>query len=464
MNDALSQQGPVSGEAGTRGSWGSSFGFIMAAAGSAVGLGNIWGFPMQVGKGGGAIFVLLYLCCVVFICFPILVAELALGRASGRDPIGAFQVTSPATPWWLVGALGVTAGVGILSFYCVIAGWTLAYIWYSLSGAAGQNPPAFFGAFVADGGKNVFLSFVVLAITAGIILGGVREGIEKASKLMMPALFAILILLGVRALFLPGAAEGLVYYLKPDLREIANISVLNAALGQAFFSLSLGMGAIITYGSYLSKKTNAVGSAAWVAGLDTMVALLAGFVVFPVGFSISGFNPAEGGPGLIFAVLPSLFSSMPGGALFGAAFFVLLSLAALTSAISLLEVPTASLVDRGWRRGKAVLLMTALVAAIAVPSALSQGAVPWLAKVPGTGMDFLSLMAVVWNNWALPIGGLFISIFVGWVWGADKALAELAPEGKIFPGARLWVFLIRYVCPLAILFVIVMTARGMFAG
>ena len=451
------------GDAG-RGSWGSSFGFIMAAAGSAVGLGNIWGFPMQVGKGGGAVFVLLYLACVVFVCFPILVAELALGRASARDPIGAFQVTKPGTPWWLVGALGVTAGVGILSFYSVIAGWTLAYVWYSLTGAAGQNPGAFFGAFVADGGKNVLLSFGVLVITAGIILGGVREGIEKASKVMMPALFLLLVLLGVRALFLPGAAEGLAYYLKPDFKEIANISVLNAALGQAFFSLSLGMGAMITYGSYLSKQTNGVKSAGWVAGLDTAVALLAGFVIFPAGFSIAGFNPAEGGPGLIFAVLPSLFGSMPGGALFGAAFFVLLTLAALTSAISLLEVPTAALVDRGWCRRKAVLLMAVLVAVMAVPSILSQGAVSWLTKVPGTGMDFLTLMATVWNNWALPVGGLLISVFVGWVWGADKAVAELRAEGNSFPGARLWSFLIRYVCPVAILFVIVMTALGMYAG
>jgi neurotransmitter:Na+ symporter, NSS family len=447
-----------------RGSWGSSLGFILAAAGSAVGLGNIWGFPMQVGKGGGAAFVLLYLLCVVFICFPILIAELALGRASARDPIGAFHVTRPGTPWWLAGALGVVAGVGILSFYSVIAGWTLAYVWYSFTGAAGAAPGAFFGAFVADGSKNVLLSFGVLAVTAGIILGGVREGIEKASKLMMPALFLLLLLLGVRALFLPGAAQGLAYYLKPDLAELANIKVLNAALGQAFFSLSLGMGAMLTYGSYLSKKTNLANSAGWVAGLDTCVALLAGFIIFPAGFSIAGFNPTEGGPGLIFAVLPNLFASMPGGTLFGAAFFVLLSLAALTSAISLLEVPTAALVDRGWCRRKAVLLMTALVAAMAVPSVLSQGAVTWLTRVPGTGMDFLTLMATVWNNWALPIGGLLIAVFVGWVWGADKAVAELQAEGAAFRWGGLWSFLIKYVCPLAIAFVIVMTALGMHAG
>ncbi len=448
----------------SRGSWGSSVGFILAAAGSAVGLGNIWGFPMQVGKGGGAIFVLLYLVCVFVICFPILIAELAIGRAAARDPIGAFQCLKPRTPWWVVGALGVVAGVGILSFYAVIAGWTLAYVWYAATGAAGADPGVFFGAFVADGAKNVWLSFAVLVITAGIIVGGVREGIEKASKIMMPALFILLVLLGLRALTLPGAAEGLSYYLKPDLSEITNIAVINAALGQAFFSLSLGMGAMITYGSYLSKRTMIVKSAAWVAGLDTMVALLAGFLIFPAGFSLAGFNPAEGGPGLIFAVLPALFATMPGGALFGAAFFVLLTIAALTSAISLLEVPTAVLVDRGFCRRRSVMLLTLFVTVLAVPSALSQGASPSLSKLPVFGMDFLTLMAAVWNNWALPIGGLLIAVFAGWVWGADNVITELRAEGNPFPFARTWSFLIKYVCPAAILFIIIMTARGMFAG
>lgn len=451
----------------TRGAWGSRAGFILAAAGSAVGLGNIWGFPMQVGKGGGAIFVLIYLFCVFVICFPILIAELALGRSSGRDPIGAFAVTKPRTPWWVVGALGVMAGVGILSFYAVIAGWTVAYVWFAATGAVGGTPEeigSFFGTFVASGGKNVALSLGVLATTAAILLGGVSKGIERASKVMMPALLFLLLALAVRAFTLPGAEEGLAYYLKPDWKEVTNVGVINAALGQAFFSLSLGMGAMITYGSYLSKRTNAATSAAWVASLDTAVALLAGFIIFPAGFSIVGFDPSSSGPGLIFAVLPRLFATMPGGQLFGGAFFVLLSIAALTSTLSLLEVPTAALIDRGWTRRKAVVFLTGLVTALAVPSVLSQGAVASLSNVPGVGMDFLTLMATVWNNWALPIGGLLISIFVGWVWGADRAIAELTAEGATFPAAGAWAFLIKYVCPLAILFIIVMTARGMFAG
>lgn len=449
-----------------RGSWGSRVGFILAAAGSAVGLGNIWGFPMQVGRGGGAIFVLVYLGCVFLICFPIMVAEIALGRSSKRDPIGAFQVTKPGTPWWVVGALGVMAGVGILSFYCVIAGWTLAYIWFAATSAVGGTPEQigqFFASFVGNGPLNIGLSLLVLIITAAILLGGVRQGIERATRIMMPALFLILIVLAVRALTLPGASEGLRYYLAPDVSKMS-VSVLNAAMGQAFFSLSLGMGCMITYGSYLSKGTNITTSAAWVAALDTSVALLAGFMIFPAGFSIAGFDPSAGGPGLIFTVLPRLFASMPGGALFGAAFFVLLSLAALTSTISLLEVPTAALVDRGWTRKKAVLGLTILVTLLAVPSVLANGANATLTRLPGIEMDFLTLMATVWNNWALPIGGFLIAIFVGWVWGARNAVTELTAGGAHMPFAGLWVVLIRYVCPLAILFIIIMTARGMFAG
>ena len=448
----------------TRGTWGSRVGFILAAAGSAIGLGNIWGFPMKVGQGGGAAFVVVYLGCVFLICFPIMIAEIALGRASGRSPVEAFRTTRPNTPWWIVGALGVMAGVGILSFYSVIAGWTLGYIGFTGLGMVGATPEeagAFFGRFVANGWANVGLSLLVLLITAGILLGGVKGGIERATKIMMPALFAILIVLVITAFTLPGAGAGLRYYLRPDFSRITSASVINAALGQAFFSLSLGMGCMITYGSYLSKRTNVATSAGWVASLDTTIALLAGFMVFPAGFSIAGFDPSTSGPGLIFAKLPRLFAAMPGGQLFGAAFFVLLALAALTSTISLLEVPTAALVDRGWPRKKAVMVLTALVTVLAVPSILSQGAHAGLSRVPGVNMDFLSLMATIWNDWSLPIGGLLIAVFVGWVWGAKNAVAELTAEGQRMPAAGLWVALIRYVCPLAILFILVMTARDL---
>jgi NSS family neurotransmitter:Na+ symporter len=275
----------------------------------------------------------------------------------------------------------------------------------------------------------------------------------------------LLIVLAIRAVTLPGAEQGLAYYLRPDPDRLLDISVLNAALGQAFFSLSLGMGTMITYGSYLQRRESIATATLWVVILDTLVALLAGFIIFPAGFSIPGFDPSASGPGLIFSVLPRLFASLPGGVLFGTAFFVLLFMAALTSTISLLEVPVAYVIDGfGWSRHAAVSTVTALVAALAIPSVLSQGAVPVFSQLPGVGMDFLSLMATMWNNFALPIGGFLLAIFVGWVWRPDQALEELRAEGQAFPGAALWAFLIRYVCPVAIFLIILFTIRGMTAG
>ena len=450
-----------------RGAWGSRIGFILAAAGSAVGLGNIWGFPTRVGQGGGAAFVVLYLLCVVLICAPIMIAEIAIGRRAQKDPVTAFRILRPGSAWWLTGLLGVLTGVGILSFYSVIAGWTIAYIWYTGTGAVSgsqQEIGAFFGAFVGNAALNLGLTFVVLGVTAAVILGGVRSGIERVTKVMMPLLFGLLLLLAGRAITLPGANEGLAYYLRPDFSRIWDITILNAALGQAFFSLSLGMGAMITYGSYLSRKEQIVSAAMWVVLLDTSVALLAGFIIFPSGYSIPGFDPSTSGPGLIFTVLPRLFATLPGGHLFGAAFFILLLMAALTSTISLLEVPVAHLIDAyGWTRRTAVVSLTLVTALLAVPSALSNGASPTLSSLPGIGMSFLDLMATVWNEFALPIGGFLIAVFVGWIWRVDKAIEELRAEGAPFPMAGLWGGLIRFVCPVAILLIIVFTFRSLIA-
>jgi len=446
-----------------RGMWGSRMGFILAAAGSAVGLGNIWGFPTQVGRGGGAAFVLVYLVCVFLVCAPILIAELAVGRRGRKDPAGSINAIRPGK-WKLVGVLGICAGVGILSFYSVIAGWTIAYIYFTLTGAVAGSPEAigqFFGGFVANAPLTIGLTFVVLATTAAIIIGGVRDGIERMTKALMPALLLLLVVLMARALTLPGAEAGLAYYLKPDFSKMFEMSVINAALGQAFFSLSLGMGAMITYGSYLDPKENIARAAAWVVVLDTSVALMAGFIIFPAGFTIPGFDPSTSGPGLIFAVLPRLFATMPGGELFGAAFFIMLTMAAITSTISLLEVPTSYLIDsRGWTRQQAVLTLAGVTFLLSIPAALGNGASAFFSSLPGVGVAFLDLMATVWNNFALPIGGLALSIFVGWVWRADEALKELAVGGGM-PGARLWSFLIRFVCPAAIAIIIFFTVRDL---
>ena len=444
----------------SRGTWGSRTGFILAAAGSAVGLGNIWRFPTTVGQSGGAAFVVLYLICVFLICAPIMLAELALGRKAKSDPVRAFRAVRPGGPWWLTGLLGVLAGVGILSFYSIIAGWTIAYIYYVGTGAVGTDPQAvgaFFSGFIARPGLNIALAFVVLAVTAAVIIGGVRDGIERVTKALMPVLFGLLLILLVRALTLPGAGDGLAYYLRPEMNELFHVPVMNAALGQAFFSLSLGMGAMITYGSYLGPGENIARAAVWVVLLDTIVALLAGFIIFPAGFSIAGFDPSTSGPGLVFIVLPQLFGTMPFGELFGAAFFLMLTVAAITSTISLLEVPTAHLIDsHGWSRQRAVLVLTTVIFLLAVPSALANGASAFFSSLPGVGMDFLSLMNRIWSDFALPIGGFLLAIFVGHVWRADRALEELNQGGRM-PAAGLWTFLIRWVCPVAIGSIILFT-------
>ena len=451
-----------------RGMWGSRLGFILAAAGSAVGLGNIWGFPTRVGQGGGAVFVLVYLVCVLFVCAPIFVSELILGRGSQRGPVGAFKKFAPNTSWWLIGALGVACGVGILSFYAVIAGWTVAYIYFTAVGGLGTNPEEialFFSNFTGNGALTVGLTFGFLLLTAACILGGVRSGIERVTKILMPLLVLLLLILAARALTLPGAEKGLEYYIKPDFSRALDVNVWTAALGQAFFSLSLGMGALITYGSYLRRTDNLGVAAFWVILLDTAIALLAGFIIFPTGFSIDGFDPSTSGPGLIFKVLPQLFATLPGGALFGAAFFILLAMAALTSTLSLLEVPVSHCIDQyQWPRKKAVIVLVLATFVLSIPSALSNGAVASLSNLPpALGENFLGLMNLAWNNFALPIGGFFISIFVGYRFGLGKAVEELTADNAWFPSTALWGFLIRYVSPAAIALIFVVALHQLFS-
>jgi NSS family neurotransmitter:Na+ symporter len=281
------------------------------------------------------------------------------------------------------------------------------------------------------------------------------------TKALMPMLLILMVLLVIRALTLPGADAGLAYYLKPDFAKVFDITVINAALGQAFFSLSLGMGAMITYGSYLSKGENLANSAMWVVVIDTAVALTAGLIIFPAGFTLAGFDPSSSGPGLIFVVLPQLFATMPGGHLVGAAFFVMLTMAAITSTISLLEVPVSHFIDsHGWSRKKAVIGISGVTFALAIPSAMSNGASPFFGSLPGIGLDFLSLMDIVWSQFALPIGGFLLAIYVGHVWRADRALEELNAGGTM-PGGALWAFLIRWVCPVAIGLIIIATVRSL---
>ena len=440
-----------------RGAWTSRFGFILAAVGSAVGLGNIWRFPYVTGMHGGAAFVLVYLVCVFAIGVPLLIAELTLGRHTSLNAVGAIRAVSKSRFWPLLGYLGVATGVGILSYYAVIAGWTVGFIFRTIA-----HSTTSFEAFEADPAIEIGFFALFLLMTAGVVVGGVERGIERWSKILMPLLLVILVGLIIYAMTLEGASKGVEFYLKPDLSKISGSTIL-AALGQAFFSLSLGMGLMITYGSYVSKQENLAMSAAAVALADTLIAVLAGLVIFPALFSV-GQTPTQG-PGLVFNVLPKIFEMMPGGTIVGVFFFVLLAIAALTSTVSLLEVPVSFLVDqKKWSRKKAVLIVTLVVFIVGLPSALSQGTVPALGSIAWFGgRDFLGAMDFLFGNLSLSLGGLLLAILVGWVWGTRKASEELVLGAgpwyaTLAPG---WSFMLKYVCPLIIALVL-LNLTGVF--
>ena len=445
-----------------RGQWSSKAGFVLAAAGSAIGLGNIWRFPYVTGQSGGAAFVVLYLLCIALICLPYLFAELALGRFSHKNPVGAIQAIRRRTPWTLVGGLCVLTGVFILSYYAVIAGWAFGYIFKSAI-----DPGSEFGAFISNPSLVVPLFGLFLILTIVVVYGGVEKGIERWAKVLMPVLLLLMLLVILRAVTLPGAGEGLEFYLKPDFSKVTGTVVL-AALGQAFFSLSLGMGAMITYGSYLPKQEDLLAAGTYVAVFDTAIALLAGFMIFPALFAV-GASP-DAGPALVFIVLPQIFQALPLGTLLAVVFFLLLSIAALTSTVSLLEVVVAYFVDeKRWSRKRSVWIIGGVTFVIGLPSALAQGASPALSDLtPIFGengffgqRDFLSVMDFLWGNLSLAVGALLISIFVGWVWGAGPA-AESMREGSRASATvgRVWGFFIRYVCPIVI-FIVLLNIFGL---
>lgn len=339
----------------TRGFWTTRMGFILAASGSAVGLGNIWKFPYITGENGGGAFVLVYLVCIFLVGLPIMLAEFTLGKKSNLNPVGAFSAIKPKSPWVGIGFMGVLAGFLILSFYGVVGGWSIAYavksITLSVVDFSHPNEAGdFFGKFVSDPIEVTFYHAIFLSICIIIVAKGIDSGIEKACNFLMPILILFLFILMIRSLTLPGAVEGVEFYLSPDFSKITPHAIL-LALGHAFFSLSLGMGAMITYGSYLDQKENLVYATVAIVFFDTFIALLAGLVIFPAVFAM-GLEPAAG-PSLVFHVLPTVFSSMPLGTFASIVFFTLLMIAALTSGISLLEVVVAFFIDQlGWSRKK----------------------------------------------------------------------------------------------------------------
>lgn len=430
-----------------RESWSNKLGFIFAATGSAIGLGNIWRFPYVAGENGGAAFLLIYILAILLIGLPVMVCEMTLGRRTQRNPVGAFRRLAPNTPWWLVGALGVITGFVILSFYSVVAGWSLSYVVKAMVGTftAGMDFEGMFITHVQSPSEVVGWHGVFILLTILIISAGVVKGIQKWVEFLMPVLFILLLVLIVRGVTLEGAGAGLEFYLSPDFSEITAQTLLDA-ISQAFFTLSLGMGAILTYGSYLRKRENIPVDAGAVVGLDTLIAIVAGFAIFPAVFAM-GLDP-QSGPNLTFITLPAVFAEMPLGNLFGFFFFLLLSIAALTSGISLLEVVVAYLIDeRGWERSKAAITIGGLIFLFGIP--------PVLGYSTFSGFSFMEMDILDTYDWLtssifLPLGGLLTALFVGHVWGARQSVEEARKGVGRFYFESSYIFVLKWVVPLVI--------------
>jgi len=451
-----------------RENWGSKVGFILAAAGSAVGLGNIWKFPYIAGENGGAAFIFIYLICIAIIGLPVLIAEVLLGRTTQRNPVGAFRKLSNSKIWVSVGGLGVIAGFVILSFYGVVAGWSFGYIIESIKGTFFEfskvgDSGAYFTSLTSNITWIVGYLAIFMSLTMLIVYFGVQKGIERASKIMMPLLIVILLILMIRGLTMEGAGKGIDFLLKPDWSHITPGAVL-IALGHAFFTLSLGMGAMMTYGSYMSKKDNIPSAAVQIVFLDTLVALIAGIAIFTAVFA-TGQSP-DVGPGLIFHTLPVVFTKMSGGYVFSILFFILLTIAALTSAISLLEVVIAYFVDeRGWKRHNAVIVFGIVTFLVGIPSALSFNVMSGF-KI--FGLNFFDFVDFLASNVLLPLGGLLISIFVAYIWGFDKALLNLKQGAEnLFDNyprvVFFWKIFLKYFAPVLI-FLVLLDSTGILSS
>ena len=439
--------------------FGSKIGAILAAAGSAVGLGNIWRFPYEAGNHGGAAFILVYLACVFILGMPIMIAEFTVGRRAKASTGKAFGILAPGTQWKWLGRLGVLSGLLILGYYSVVAGWTLEYIITSLSnGFAGKGPEdyvAIFQNFSQNPVRPIVWCLVFLFLTHFVIVKGVKDGIEKSSKVLMPVLFILILVLAVCSMSLPDASKGLEFLLKPDFSKV-NADVFLGAMGQAFFSLSLGMGCLSTYASYFGSDTQMGKTALSVGVIDTMVAILAGLIIFPAAFSV-GIQP-DAGPSLIFITLPNVFQQAFGGVpflamIFSLMFYVLLALAALTSTISLHEVVTAYLNEQfGMSRGRAAVWVTGFCVVTGVLSSLSLGV--WDDKFFGLG--FFDLLDFVTAKLMLPLSGLLVSLFVGWYLKRSLSYEELTNYGlQKAPYFPIYMFILRYLAPIAIVLIFV---------
>ncbi|MDR1746241.1 MAG: sodium-dependent transporter [Tannerella sp.] len=433
-----------------RATFGSRIGVLLATAGSAVGLGNIWRFPYMLGMNGGAAFLLLYIACIILLGFPVMVTEFYIGRHTRRNAAGAFKQLAPRTGWSVIGYNGVLAAFLILGFYYVISGWTLEYIFHSMTTSlAGKDAAVIneeFKLFSSGVFRPIAWAFLFIVMTHLIVTSGVKKGIERASKVLMPLLFLILIALSIRSVTLSGAMEGLSFLFRPDFSKIDS-SVVLSAMGQAFFSLSVGMGCLITYSSYFSRNTNLQRTAVEVIALDTLIAVLAGVMIFPAVFHFH--IPPSEGVALVFITLPNVFGQLPLGNVWAVIFFILLAVAALTSTISLHEVATAYIHEEFQvTRKRATLYVSLGAAVLCVFSSLSFGL---LGEAKLFGLTFFDLLDYITAKLMLPFGGMLICVFVGYRIDRKILKAELTNEGTIpFYFFHTFCFFIRYIAPVAI--------------
>lgn len=433
-----------------------SLGVIAATLGSAVGLGNIWKFPSLTGINGGASFLVLYLISTVLVGLPVMIAEISMGRSSKTNAIETLKkLPQDKKPWWLVGVAGVAAAFLILAFYTEVAGWVFSYIFKAVSGAVVSTDPRVmsdtFGKMVSSPVHSLLCQWGVLALISFIVIKGVSKGIENMTKRLMPVLFLLLVIVGVRSLTLPGASEGLKFLFIPDFSKITWTTLL-VAMGLAFFKLSIGMGTMMTYGSYFRDDQNIPATATRVMLADLSVSMLAGIAIFPAVFAL-GFKP-DAGPSLLFITIPAVFSSIPMGYLFVALFFILASIATMGAMVSILEVPVAFLTEQfDISRTKATLSTVLLIAVFGSMAALSGST---LKDFKLFGMNMFDLFDFISSNILMPAGGLLIAVFAGWFWGAGKVKAELTNRGALKNEAVVtaFLFIVKWVTPLLVLIIL----------
>ena len=436
-----------------RGSFTNKMGFVLATAGAAVGLGNIWRFPYLVAENGGGLFLLVYLLLVFTVGIALILTESAVGRRAGAGVLSAFSKISKR--WTFLGYLSFFIPLLILSFYAVVGGWVLQYgLQFLLGNGLEMASPGYFAGFSADPLVPTILALVFLALTAGIVIRGVQKGVEKTCRFVMPTLLVMLIILAGYCICMPGGLEGVAYMFYPDFSEFTP-GLLIAALGQVFFSLTIGAGLIITYGSYLPKKENLVTSARAVAVFDVAVAVLAAMMVIPAVFAFSGGSPETlgSGPDLMFIVLPQVFVSFPFGNLIGALFFILVFFAAITSSVAIYEVGISSLIDRfGLSRKRAVLTLSLPLAAAVVLVSLGFGVLDFI-QINGLGI--FAFLDYLTNNILLPISAFLMSIVAGWVIKPKGIIDEICAEGVTFRGQKIFSLALRYLIPAVILVILI---------